>query len=68
MLKIDDVSLAETLEGYPYLFLSTLLGVGYAPRRRRRRRRRVTAPTARARRRTGIVVISIPRWGGGRTR
>ena len=66
MLKIDAVSLMETLEGYPYLFVSTLLGVGYAPRRRRRMRR-VTALTGRARRRTGIVIIGIPRWGGGRT-
>ena len=68
MLKIDAVSLVETLEGYPYLFVITLFGVGYAPRRRRRRRRRATAPTGKARRRTGMVVIGIPRWGGGRTR
>jgi len=39
MLKINAVSLAETLEGYPDLFVSALLGVRYAPRRRRRRRR-----------------------------
>ena len=28
MLKIDAVSLAETLEGFPDLFVSTLLGGG----------------------------------------
>ncbi len=67
MLKIDAVSLAETLEGYPDLFVSALLGGGICSEEEEEEEEKGSGPDGKARRRTGIVVIGILRWGGGRT-
>jgi len=68
MLKINAVSLAETLEGYPDLFVIALLGGGICSEEEEEEEEEEGGGRDGTRRRMGIAVINIPRWGGGRTR